>query len=422
MATWEKIERDPEKERPSQLPAKRPRTGWKHFAAAALIVGVALLAYSNSFYVPFQFDDLPNILRNSSVHLDSLAWGRMLQLIHDIYKSSIRVVSYSSLALNYYYSRFDVFSYHVVNWVIHVMAGVLLYGLLVVTFSLPSLQKTYGTVAYRTALFATLIFVAHPIQTQSVTYIVQRMTSLAAMFYLLSLFLYAKGRLSRGVPRFAFFTGTVLSYLLGILSKENAAILPLFVCLYEFFFFQNLELGPRGKRGVVMLIGVFVLMGVLGWLLWGKRYLQFTIEGYAYHGFTMKERGLTQFRVVVYYLTLLIYPHPSRLNLDYDFPISKGILTPPTTLLSILIVGGLIGYSIWTAKKRPVVSFWILWYFGNLFVESSIFPLDIIFEHRLYLPSVGPFVLFSLFVVSGMERLKVRRVAKMPERATAPPV
>ena len=120
----------------------------------------------------------------------------------------------------------------------------------------------------------------------------------------------------------------------------------------------------------------------------------------------MSERVLTQFRVVLYYVTLLIYPHPSRLNLDYDFPISKTILDPPTTLISIAIIIALIGYSIYTARKRPILSFCILWYFGNLVIESSIFPLEMVFEHRLYLPAVGPFILFSLLVVRGIEKLK----------------
>jgi hypothetical protein len=115
---------------------------------------------------------------------------------------------------------------------------------------------------------------------------------------------------------------------------------------------------------------------------------------------------LTQFRVVLYYLTLILYPLPSRLNVDYDFPISKSIVDPPTTLISILIIAGLIGYSLWAAKKRPMVSFWILWYFGNLVIESSIFPLEMVYEHRLYLPAAGPFVLFSLLIVRGLEKLK----------------
>jgi hypothetical protein len=202
----------------------------------------------------------------------------------------------------------------------------------------------------------------------------------------------------------------VLSYLLGVFSKENVAILPLFVALYELYFYQDLDLGPRGKKVVFLLGGVLLGLVAFGFVVWGKRYIDLTIEGYQYYAFTLSERVLTQFRVVLYYLTLLIYPHPSRLNLDYDFLISKTIFDPPTTILSIFIITGLIGYSIWVAKKRPVLSFFILWYFGNLVIESSIFPLEMVYEHRLYLPSVGPFVLFSLFLIRGIDHLK-RRVS-----------
>jgi hypothetical protein len=196
------------------------------------------------------------------------------------------------------------------------------------------------------------------------------------------------------------------SYLLGVFSKENVAILPLFIALYDFYFFQKFDLSPKGKKILIGLVAGLFILGAFGLIIWGKRYINVIIEGYQYRTFTMSERVLTQFRIVLYYITLLIYPHPSRLNLDYDFPISRTILDPSTTLISILIVAGLIGYSIWTAKKRPVLSFCILWYFGNLVIESSIFPLEMVYEHRLYLPAVGPFVLFSLMVIRGIEKIK----------------
>jgi hypothetical protein len=228
------------------------------------------------------------------------------------------------------------------------------------------------------------------------------------MFYLLSMVLYIKGRLSSGRASFFYFGGMVLSYLLGVFSKETVAILPLFIVLYEFYFFQNLDLSPKGRKVVLVLLGTLLILGAFGFAIWGQRYINVTVEGYQFRTFTMWERVLTQFRVVLYYLTLLGYPHPSRLNLDYDFPISKTLLDPPTTLLSILIIAGLLGYSLWTAKKRPVLSFCILWYFGNLVIESSIFPLEMVFEHRLYLPAIGPFILFSLLVVRGIEKFKFK--------------
>jgi len=411
-------------QRPDQQKKVLPKTEQKrqsslrHLIAIALIAGVALVAYSNTFHVPFHFDDRPNIVENPNVQFTVLTWDRLERLIKNTYKVTIRVFSYFTFALNYYFGGFNVFGYHLVNFFIHIASGIFLYWFLMLTFNLPSLKEKYGPISYKVALFSSLIFISHPIQTQSVTYIVQRMASMAGMFYLLSFILYIKGRLSTGVPRVFYFGGTVLSYLLGVFSKENVAILPLFIVLYEFYFFQNFDLSPRGKRILFALIGSLLVLGAFGFVLWGKRYIDLTIEGFQDRPFTMLERVLTQPRVVLYYVTLLVFPHPSRFNLDYDFPISKTLLNPPTTLISILIIAGLIGYSIWTAKKRPVLSFCILWYFGNLVIESSIFPLEMVYEHRLYLPAVGPFILFSLFVVRGIEKLKNKTAGVMNHART----
>lgn len=388
------------------LPKKRFSIPFYHLLAIGLIAVVALAAYSNSFYVPFHFDDRPNILQNPNIQMRVFGWDGLKQFVSNTYEVSIRVFSYFTFALNYYFGGVDVFYYHLVNFIIHVAAGIFLYWFLILTFNLPGLKEKYGPISYKVALFTGLIFVVHPIQTQSVTYIVQRMTSMAGMFYLLSMVLYIKGRLASGNRRYVYFGGAGLTYLLGIFSKENAAILPIFVLLYEFYFFQNLTIGPKGKKAFLTVAIIVGLIALAGLAVWGKRYYELIIEGYKIRDFTLGERVLTQFRVVLYYLTLLAYPHPSRLNLDYDFPVSKTIFDPPTTLVSILIIAGLIGYSIWTAQKRPVLSFCILWYFGNLVIESSIFPLEMVYEHRLYLPSVSPILIFSLFLIRGTERLK----------------
>jgi hypothetical protein len=391
----------------SPVPQKKDFSSlYRHLIAVGLIAGVAFVIYSNTFSVPFLFDDRPNITLNPNVQIKVFTWERMEALIKYTYRESLRIFSYFTFALNYYFGEFDPFGYHLVNLVIHVCSGIFLYGFLYLTLNLPSLREKYGALSYRVALFASLIFISHPVQTQSVTYIVQRMASMAGMFYLLTFVLYIQGRLSKGRGRFLYFGGGFLSYLLGVFTKENTAILPFFIALYEFYFFQNLELSPRGKKVLFALVGTLLVLGVLGFLVLGQRYIDLTIEGYKFRSFTMSERVLTQFRVVLYYLTLLIFPLPSRLNLDYDFLLSKSILQPPTTLVAIVVVLGLIGYSFWTARKRPLLSFCILWYFGNLVIESSIFPLEMVFEHRLYLPAVGPFILFALWVVQGIEMAK----------------
>ena len=385
----------------------------RHLMAIGLIAGVAFLSYSNTFSVPFLFDDLPNIVQNPNVQIKVFTWDHIKGLIHYTYQAtSIRLFSYFTFALNYYFGGLQVFGYHLVNFFIHVFSGIFLYGFLLLTLNLPSLEGKYGAISYRVALFTSLIFISHPIQTQSVTYLIQRMTSMAGMFFLLTLVLYIKGRLSKGKAQLFYFGGAVLSYLLGVFCKEIVAILPFFVALYEFYFFQNLHLSPRGKKILLSLMGALLLLGALAFLLWGQRYIHFIVVGYQREAFTMSERMLTQFRVVLYYLTLLVYPHPSRLNLDYDFPLSKSILDPPTTLISMVVILGLIGYGLWVARKRPLLSFCILWYFGNLVIESSILPIEMVYEHRLYLPSIGPFILFGLGVVRGIEKGKERWAMK----------
>jgi hypothetical protein len=380
----------------------------KHLLVIGLMAIITLAAYSNTFRVPFQFDDYPNIVENASIFLKdfSLAW--LKHLVEVNYKGSIRIFAYLTFALNYYLAGLNVFSYHVINFFIHLSSGLLLYWFLLLTFSLPSLRERYGPIAFPAALFSGLLFLCHPIQTQSVTYIVQRMASMSGLFYLLAMVLYVKGRLSSGRKRFLFWLGMGGSYVLGLFTKENVAILPLFVALYEFCFFQNPELTSKRRKALLYAFGSVALLGVLMALIWGKRYITVIIEGYQTRDFTLLERVLTQFRVVLYYLTLLVYPHPSRLNLDYDFPTSHGLLDPPTTLLSILIFVGLIGFSLRSLRKRPLLSYFILWYFGNLLIESSIFPLEMVYEHRLYLPSIGPFILFSLGVLRGIEKWKAR--------------
>jgi tetratricopeptide (TPR) repeat protein len=112
------------------------------------------------------------------------------------------------------------------------------------------------------------------------------------------------------------------------------------------------------------------------------------LADYKTYPFTLTERTLTEFRVVIYYISLLILPHPSRLNVDYDFSISHSLMDPPSTLLCLLLITGLIGLALYRAKKGLLLSFAILWFFGNLVIESSVIALDIIFEHRTYLPSI----------------------------------
>ncbi|MGD0626653.1 MAG: hypothetical protein ABSB32_18330, partial [Thermodesulfobacteriota bacterium] len=414
MASRKSVSKSGGSSKGSVLPNKKKSTGlhhqWSYVIVVGILAGVAALLYLNSFRVPWQFDDTPNITNNPSVHLYTFSGDRLSRLLAFSFSETIRLFSYFTFALNFYFGGLNVFGYHLINLFIHIATGVFVFWFVLLTLGLPSQRERYRSIGFKVTFLTSLLFIAHPVQTQSVTYIVQRMSSMAAMFYLLSMILFIKGRLSTGRRRILYYGGMGLSGLLSILSKENGLMLPIFIVLYEVCFFRERRFF---QRSMIRLLLILAGLGLIGFILLGGRYIDVIREGYQYRDFTMSERGLTQLRVVLYYLTLLIFPYPSRLNLDYDFPVSKSLFDPISTFFSLIVIILFIGIGVWKMRRWPTLSFFIFWYFGNLVIESSIIPLEMVYEHRLYLPSIGPIFLFSLLLVRGWEGwVQVERTEK----------
>jgi len=335
---------------------------------------------------PFVFDDDPNIHSNPHIRLTRITWQGIVEAGFES-PSSSRPISNISFALNYYFHQYNVAGYHLVNTLIHIASGLFLYIFIKTTLSLPSQRSSYESYGW-IPFFAATIWLVHPIQTQSVTYIVQRMNSMAAMFYILAFLLYAKARLAAGKgKKSALFAGFVIAGILALGSKQIAATLPLFIVLYEWYFFQDLS-RTWIKRHRFHFAGLLIILALVGFMFLKTNVWQKTFSLYDIQDFTLFQRVLSEFRVVVHYISLLIFPHPSRLNLDYDFPISHSLIDPITTLFSIVVIAGLFGLALIMAKKGRLSSYCILWFLGNLVIESSVIPLALIFEHRIYLPSM----------------------------------
>ncbi len=380
--------------------------------AILLIAATGLLAYFNTFTVPFQFDDVSNIERNPIVKdlryftdLPGLSRLEKSGLYYVPYRS--RYVGYLSFALNYYFHGLDVAGYHITNLVIHCINALLVYWIVALTFRTPFFRtRNSGLDARGIALFSALLFVAHPVQTQAVTYIVQRFTSLAALFYLLSLALYVRWRTvsfpapdagpeTHRLRSALWYLASLISAVLAMKTKETAFTLPVAIALYELLFCEG---NPRRRLLFVtpflltLLIIPLTLVGVdrpLGALLndmGDKTALMGPL--------TRGEYLATQLRVIVTYLRLLVLPVGQ--NLDYDYPVFRTFIAPEV-LLSLLLHLALIGAAVflWLRSRRttPLLrlpAFGVFWFYLTLSVESSIVPIaDVIFEHRLYLPSVG---------------------------------
>lgn len=411
----------------------------RHWAQYLIIALVGIMAYSNTFCVPFIFDDKTSIVENPAItDLSRFLSGE------GVAYNARRFVGYLSFALNYSIGGLDVTGYHVVNLGIHIFSACLVALLLRLTLQTPLFQKphiTSGKVCLNSLgllpLLAALLFVAHPIQTQAVTYIVQRLASLASMFYLLSLVLYLKARLvtvlgetSSGTGNtlrsgLTCYAGALLAALCALATKEIAFTLPFAVALYELCFFDTLRSRRRALMLALIIGGVAVAGAViaaqqpLGELISDvSQRLRLQTEMPRWHYF------LTQCTVIVTYLRLLFLPIGQ--NLDYDYPVYTSLLQPQVLFSCILLLlfCGLAIYLYLRVKPivkgtlfidRPemrLISFGIFWFFITLSIESSVIPIeDVIFEHRMYLPSVGAFLVLAsvmvLFVRSGRRGVTV---------------
>jgi len=393
----------------AKRPSQKPDTGnqapnergdaLKNLIFILLICFSGLAVYANTFDSPFLFDDIPNIKRNPHVQIETLDAQNLAAVIHKS-PNPRRPVANISFALNYLWGGYQVFGYHLVNLCIHLLNGILVYLLTAAVLARARHIQNHKPPSVpdnkipHIALFAALIFICHPIQTQSVTYIVQRMNSMSTLFYLLAFYLYMQGRLAgRTRSRWLLYSGGLLAWGLALGSKEIAATLPLIILLYEWYFFQDLD-RQWLRRNLLYSLGALLLVGLATVLYLGANPLDRIVGDYATRDFTMYQRVLTQFRVVVFYMGLLLWPHPDRLNLLHHITTSTSLTTPTTTVLSLVMVVGLLCSAAMLARHNRVLSFGILWFFLNLVIESSIIGLEMIFEHRLYLPMVG----FSLIL------------------------
>ncbi|MDH5299247.1 MAG: tetratricopeptide repeat protein, partial [Desulfobulbaceae bacterium] len=208
-------------------------------------------------------------------------------------------------------------------------------------------------------------------------------------FFLLSLLCYVRGRESRreeGAGGRGWFAGAAAAGLLALGAKETAITLPFFVFLYEWYFFRDLD--RRWLQKSLPTVAVALVIVLLGCLLYAKGHpWRLVVDSYAYRDFSLTERVLTQWRVLFFYLSLLCYPHPGRLSLDHDFLLSRSLIQPPTTLASLVGLLALVAVGVVIARRQRLLSFAIFWFLGNLFLTSSIIGIELVFEHRLYLPS-----------------------------------
>jgi Tfp pilus assembly protein PilF len=370
---------------------------------------LGLLTWWGSLEVPFVFDDFPNLAENPLVRDLGYFTGARDPAesgASDFQRAGLRSRPFAVLtfALNYRAHGLAVAGYHAVNLAIHLLAALLVLHLVRRTLALPALAGSrLAAIREPVALAVAALFLVHPIQTQAVTYLVQRMTSLAGMLALASLAAWIEARLrSSRFEKGVFFALSLAAFAAALASKQNVVTFPLLIAAYDLAF-----LGARPARACARVLPWLVLSAASVLALVGAPgSVAETLDAAAQvsrvdTAMSRLDYLLTQSRVVTTYVRLMVVP--AGQNLEWDVPVETR--ATPAVALSGAFLAALLAGSAWLLLRRSsadpgwrVVGFGGVWFFVALAVESSLIPIvDVMFEHRLYLPSVG----FLLATVAG---------------------
>ena len=372
---------------------------------------LAVLVYWPGLSGDYMFDDRSNLLENPQLEFETLSVDKLLGASFSSNAGDLRrPVSMMSFALNRWFFGIEPWSYKFINLCIHLLTGIGLWllGTLVMRAyqRLPQANLAPGIVRWLPLIVAGL-WLVHPLNLTTVLYIVQRMAGLAALFTVAGLCLYLLGRLRMQDGRrgwWLILTGLLVCGTLSVFSKENGILLPLYMLVLELCLFR-FRSGATGRdRGIqvffLLTLAIPVLLVLLALIV--KPTL---LTNYDVRSFTMLERLLTEARVIMFYLKMIVLPSIGELGLYHDdIVISRDLFSPPTTLPAVGAVIALLTIALALVSRHPLISLGILWFFAGHMLESTVLSLEIAHEHRNYLADFG--ILLSLSALISAIRME----------------
>lgn len=349
------------------------------WTACVLLVAGTIAAYSNTLRSPFVFDDDINITDNDSIRQFWPVWQIFEKSSRDGVPVRSRPLVNLSLAVNYAAGGFDPLYYHLTNVAIHVLAGLVLFGLVRKTLALPNLRERYGAAATPLAFVIAAAWAIHPLQTQAVTYVIQRCESMMGLFFLLTLYCVVSSESSLRARRWE--AAAVLACLASMGCKEVAVTAPLVILLYDRAFLAgSFRETWKRRRGMYVGLGAcWIVFGLL--LLWSGGPVPSHGTTAGAHPCSPVEYARSQFGVILHYLRLSFWPYPQVF--DYAWPVAH---TASEIVPGGLVAGGLLAATVFALIRWPKWGTLGAWFFLILAPTSSIVPiLDLAFEHRMYL-------------------------------------
>ena len=381
------------------LTARMARNQHIKAGSSILLPGLilAVFLYWPGLHGGVYFDDSHTLSENELVQIDNIDWKTLVKAANSFVAGG-REISMLSFALNHYFSGDRILSFKLVNLAIHLSISVFLFLLMVQIVTALSLKGGGADIWSNKAIllltvFPPLFWLLAPINLGSVLYLSQRMNQLAFLFIVVGLYSHC---LIRNRPTISM-TNLLLILInlavvavLAFMSKENGILFVGYVLILELCIFKPPVFSFLPKRYLPVAITVVVLALAIGvWLVAGG-YIERQLSGYNGRTFSLYERVLTQFRVLGFYLSQILVPNNAELSMWHDdFKLSTGWFSPVTTVLSaawIILLLVLAGYG-W--KKHALLTFGILWFFIGHSLESTVFPLEMVHEHRNYFGSFG---------------------------------
>lgn len=366
---------------------------------------VAIAAYYPGMSGGFALDDYTNIVQNEALKVEDLSWSALSRAAFSFQAGiTMRPISMLSFTLNEYLYGDGALSFKITNLGIHLLNGLLVCVLLLQLLGAYRDRYAAEIPEERVQWLAIVtggLWLLHPLNLMPVLYVVQRETSLSSFFVLVgcNVYLWARTRRLAGQSGiWALWTLVPLLTLVAIFCKESGALLPVYLLAIEYFIFrfQNAD-GHLDLQAALFYLPMLILpaLGAGVWII-------ATHGGplnYGFRDFTLGERLMSEARIVWLYIRWTYLPDLASLGLYHDdIPISYGLLQPATTLLSVLGLTG-IGVAGFLLRRRlPLVVLSIAWFFGGQLMESTVFPLELAYEHRCYLPDLGLLLAFTSVV------------------------
>ncbi len=385
---------------------------FKVLLGISLLVAITFLVYRPGLYGPFLLDDDSNIPQKHIQELSPFAI-RTAIFSSGQFEGLARSIANLSFSLTHHFNRSGPYAFKYQNLMLHIINGLLVFWLIYLLINQTSFREFKSPPSPYLALAITALWLLHPLQVSTVLYAVQRLVLLASLFTLTALICYVKGRiLSRRHPIRGFILslgGSTFFGLLAFLSKETGALLPLYIGLVQFFFFADQSHSQLQRRLTVILITILVAAPLTLAVFFVSIHANAFLSTYAGRDFTLPQRLMSELHALGLYIRLVFIPVPGQMSLFHDgFPITRS-LDVATLALGIAYLT-LIAIGLLLRRRAPIVGFGILWFFACHAMESTVLPLELVFEHRNYLALLGPALVIVVLMSKALPSFSLRNI------------